>query len=205
MMRLDENNSCIISEDDMIFVWEPGSKDKIYRLGIVLGKENGEHVNPFEQPHLKVMFAGSGKVYNFEEIDKECFFPYYVGINGKACLVNGNDCKLNYVDNLLHTNYVSAHFWIEENSRQSYPRQFRLIISYLNKKISPPYMEWASWIYLKDKERKGYNYYLQFPFNKVKEIDAEIVGLQKKLFEKQAKSLTQKLKNKYLEAEQERQ
>ena len=55
--------------------------------------------------------------------------------------------------------------------------------------------------------------YLQIPYYKVKEIDAELVQLQEKFFEKDQKtekepkkptSLTEKLKKQYLEPEQER-
>ena len=218
-MRFDENNNWMISENHMIYLWEPGRKDKIYRVALVLSNENEKDAYPSGQPHLKVMFVDSGKCYDPDEIDKKCSLPYfdkrynYNTGKDKNDLIKGESWMLNYSDNLRDYREASEFITLATKHLDN-PQQIKLMLDYFNKKFDSKNSDWARWLLDPEEERAHSDYsYLQIPYYKVKEIDAELVQLQEKFFEKDQKtekepkkptSLTEKLKKQYLEPEQGR-
>lgn len=187
-MRIDSNGNWVISANRIIFLWEPGRDDKIYRAALVLNEE--VKVNGKRDLKTKYLFVGSGKLYNYTDFNEACYFT-------RDDMYNHFDLVFGYDDYL-------------DYDLKEYPKLGNFL-DCLSKAVKGK--DLGDFAELPPESYNPDYDFRQIPFNIIKEIDTELVQLQEKFFEKDQKtekepkkptSLTEKLKKQYLEPEQER-
>ena len=102
MLLNDENKLCAY-KDDIVFLWEPGRKDRMYRVALLLRSYKIEENEKYEG--TKVLFVENGKVFNVSELDNDCAF--YKTMNSN-CLHNSFGSFEIYLDKIaskLHEDF----------------------------------------------------------------------------------------------------
>lgn len=185
-MRLNDENKLCAYKEDLVFLWEPGREDRIYHVALLLKDQKLEENEKYEG--IKVLFVESGKVFNVSELDNDCAF--YKNFN-RNCLHNSFGAFEIYLDKVaskLHKDcFENGDFF--KNYLTSIGKKH--LISVFGEHVYEPFRK--------------------IPMTEILDLSKVVLSIQQKLLAKQQKqsksqklSLSQQLKEKYLEKDNER-
>ena len=187
-MRLNDENKLCAYKGDIVFLWEPGTEDRMYHVALLLKDQKLEENEKYEG--TKVLFVETGKVFNVSELDNNCAF--YKTMNSN-CLHNSFGSFEIYLDKVaskLHKDCFENGGFLKNYLTSIGKKQ--LISIFANREYEP---------------------FRKIPMSEILDLSKAVVSAQQKLLAKQQivenepkkpVSLTEKLKKQYLEAEQER-
>ena len=185
-MRLNDENKLCAYKGDIVFLWEPGREDRMYRVALLLRSYKLEENEKYEG--TKVLFVETGKVFNVSELDNNCAF--YKNFNHN-CLHNSFGAFEIYLDKVaskLHKDcFENGDFF--KNYLTSIGKKH--LISVFGEHVYEPFRK--------------------IPMTEILDLSKVVLSIQQELLAKQQKqsksqklSLSQQLKEKYLEKDNQR-
>lgn len=185
-MRLNDENKLCAYKGDIVFLWEPGTEDRMYHVALLLKDQKLEENEKYEG--TKVLFVETGKVFNVSELDNNCAF--YKTMNSN-CLHNSFGSFEIYLDKVaskLHKDCFENGGFLKNYLTSIGKKQ--LISIFANREYEP---------------------FRKIPMTEILELSKAVLSIQQELLEKCPKqsksqnlSLSQQLKEKYLEKDNER-